>query len=367
MSAVATLLSDLNKWVKYLSLCLLMGNRCKFDAQLKVIKRLLRKLPNSTNDSGTAIGDPLPSESRSIDSFPRLPSSTVPSTPARRHSVQSMTPSTCSVVDQVERLPPPGLVLRERTWSTKLQSKFEKSFVSGCGNFVGWLGRREYQIYEIRTTNALLVTSGNFQKRGEYRYGLNTLCSQFHQWPKRPKFCCAAITKDFCAIGTLRKLLVFAVRPGRLLGFESLPEADIKKLIFSPDGTELIALMITTTGSRSCVKVLVYSTSEFSSNVADSDNVLKQLHGFRVTKVWKDFIGHIVDATISREGTKIAICSSYNNEGYSQLRLLEKNMEGEWVWVVGTEKLSVSNGNIHSSPGITGISLYKPCYFCSHN
>lgn len=238
----------------------------------------------------------------------------------------------------------------------KLQSK--SSFISPSGSYIGWHASDQFWVFETTETGAFPKTTGKFTKQGHYYYGPDSLeRKQFHQ---SVKFTCAAMSDEFIAFGARGKLLIFSLLEdsGRLRCIGNLPRDHIMKVIFSPDGTELVVLVTTKDG----MKARVYSASNFFRNINDSADKPKEISPDDIEGAWGDFVGDIADAVFSSDGKKIAICTSHDINRESRIRFLQKETGAGWSWVKGTGTALVLETS-DDSPGITGMSLYKLCPF----
>jgi hypothetical protein len=232
-----------------------------------------------------------------------------------------------------------------------------KGYISSCGNYIVWIAKHDFWVFEIDSEELVLLTCGQFNSK-EYRYGLQDLI-QVHEWKERPEFICAAVSGSYCAIGTSDKLLIFLMPYGRFLGFDTYSGVlGVSYICFSPqDGKELIALTTFKSPSRkNNIKSWVYATSKFPLTRSDSTNKLRLFPGTNMTGFWKDLTGEIVDMRFSMNGSKIIICSDHDHRGMAHVRLLEKDRAGKWAWRDGIKELLVNNGSSRDL-GITGISL----------
>jgi hypothetical protein len=320
---------------------------------------------NHVGIPATHVGSSASSPSTSLDALPLLRASSRAPRPTRQDSDLSFTLSSRSAVDAVDGLRPPGLVYEKKVCSVKPNDppRSSKSYISACGNYIVWIAKHDFWVFEIDSEELILLTCGQFLKGKEYRYGMNERkLGQVHEWKKRPEFTCAALSRSYCAIGTPDKLLVFLMPSGRFLGFEKFRDVlAVSYVCFSPqDGTELIALTTVKSPSRTIsIKPLVYLTSNFPLTRSDSTNILRQFQGMNMTGLWEDFTGEIVDLRFSMDGSKIIICSDHDHQGMAHARLLERDKDGRWAWRDGIDELLVNNGNSGDS-GIMGISLYRP-------
>jgi hypothetical protein len=296
------------------------------------------------------------------DGIPLSPTASRAPRPTRRDSDISLALSSSSGVDTVDRLRPPGLVYEKQICSVKPKdpARGSKGYISACGDYIVWIAKHEFWVFEIDSEELVPVTRGKFRRK-EYRYGLKDEV-KFHEWKERPEFRCAAVNDSFCAIGTTDKLLIFLMPSGRLLGFDKFSEVlAVSKVCFSPqDGRELIALTTVRSPSRTTnIKPWVYPTANFPLTRSDPTNILRQFQGESMTELWDNFTGEIVDLRFSFDGSKIIMCSGHDNRGMAHVRLLERKQEGRWAWRGGIEDLLVNHGN-GGDLGITGISLYRP-------
>lgn len=278
-------------------------------------------------------------------------------TVSRRASYKTANPS---VID-LDSLRPPGLVYKDWLCTTKLFNlKCNANAVSRSGRFVGWFARNEYSIFETSGREPSLVCTGKF-KKGHYSYGRTKPALKQFDKQKISDLSCAALSDVYIAIGTSGigasgALLVFSIqgeRPGKWLCLGDVGAAGIERLTFSPDGEELFALLMTNDGHQ---KAIVYSTSEFARDPRVSDDVVPRLSSVKAVTEWKNSICEIPATVFSDDGGMIAICTSHDNNGRSQVRLLKKDLKKGWRRCGEPIPLVVLRTN-DSSPGMTGISL----------
>jgi hypothetical protein len=159
-------------------------------------------------------------------------------------------------------------------------------------------------------------------------------------------------------------LLIFAVQgaiPGQWLCSAKLSESVIEKMLFTPEADELLLVLSANDASHPYQKLLVFSTSEFAKAPGVADDKVKDLTQFTTAAEWRDSVCQIPDAAVSSDGRKLAICTSHNNNGFSEIRLLRKSRtDGRWRNVLKEEISVVRIRGESKSPGMTGISLYIP-------
>jgi hypothetical protein len=290
---------------------------------------------------------------------PLSPASSRSRRPTRRDSDISLTPSSLESAVDIDQLRPPGLVYGRKVCTVKPEQPAggSKGYISACGNYIVWIAKHNFWVFEIDSGELVLLTCGQFNRK-EYRYGKQGLI-QVHEWKERPEFISAAVSSSYCAIGTSDKLFLFLMPSGRFLGYDKFKDVlGVSYVCFSPqDGRELIALTTVKSPSRRRdIKSWVYPTSMFPLTRSDPTNILRQFPGTCMTGLWKDFTGEIADMRFSMDGSKIIICSDHDNRGRAHVRLLERDLVGKWAWRDGEKELLVSNGR-NEDLGITGISL----------
>jgi hypothetical protein len=158
-------------------------------------------------------------------------------------------------------------------------------------------------------------------------------------------------------------LLIFAIhganlgeRPGKWLCSANLSNDIIEKLMFTPEGDELLAMSCAKYERKPLQKLEVFSTSEFAKEPGVSDEAVKCLTQFKTAAEWRNRVCEISDAAFSSDGRKLVICTSHNH-GCSEIRLLRKSRtDGRWRNILNDE-IPVVPIRDAISPGVTGISL----------
>jgi hypothetical protein len=258
------------------------------------------------------------------------------------------------------------LVYGEKLCSTRLfHSKCRANAASNSGSYVGWFANDRFSIFEATGYKPIPVCSGRFKKK-HYYYGPTEGKCQLTQFDNRnvSPFCRAALSDYYIAVGTDDgMILVFAVQeetPGQWLCSADTGGAVIEKLVFSPQGEELLAVLTTRDRQQQCQKVIVFPTSGFAKARRVADEAVKHLTSSNTVAEWRNSDCEIHAAVFSSDGRKFAICTSHDNRGYSQIRLLKKSgRDGRWR-KQGVDEVPVVQAQDSTSAGITGISLYIP-------
>jgi len=272
-------------------------------------------------------------------------------------------------IDLLDDLRPPGVAYGAPLVNmTLFRSKCYANAASHSGSFVGWFGSDLFSIYQTTGYEPTPVCSGRFQGK-HYYYGPTEKTRPVTQSNNQrvSKFCCAALCDRYIAVGTKQGMLViFAVqgvvlgeKAGQWLCSANFSEYVIEKLLFTPEADELLLVLSTRGISHPAQKLVVISTSEFAKAPRVADETVKILTQFRTAAEWKNSVCEFPDVAFSSDGRKFAICTSHNNSGVSEIRMLRKSRtNGSWRNVL-KEKISVVRIK-DASPGMTGISLYIP-------
>ena len=338
---------------------------------------MLRRIPSNNSVSPTAslvdvpIQPPSPGASRTIVA-PQIPSLST-DTATRRHSLQQThsvpepTPTTRTFVDGLR---PPGLVHRDRLFTKRLfRAHCVANAISRSGQFVGWFCDDKYEIYELAASETYLACTGKL-KKGKYWYGRNKPERKHVDGQMTPGISCAALSDEYIAVGCYGTLLIFTVQgdsPGRWLSSAKFNDVHIEKLVFSPKGDELLAVLKAKdqNGQNSCHKAIVYSSSDFVDDCQQSDEKVKSLRSIEVAE-WENSVCEVADAAFSSEGRKIVIGTRHDNRGKSRIMLLKKYPEEGWQKYGDSISLLVRERQ-DSSAGMNGISLYNSVSFSANS
>lgn len=182
-------------------------------------------------------------------------------------------------------------------------------------------------------------------------------------------FTCAAVSDNHLAIGTLEKLMIFAVEGkdrGRWVAYEDISGARIQKLAFSKGGERLVALYHVDPNARTNVKARdsarIYSKENLPTTVPIHSLPITTLKPF-VVRWQRDYNRDPTAVAFSQDGNMVAWCTTTNVNATSWIHVL-KNQGSRWVkW--GMKEVILHRGDPTSWSkylGFTGISLYVFLY-----
>jgi hypothetical protein len=337
---------------------------CKIDELLRVITAFVNQNQSPQRVALTSLSPRTSVSSfysQSTEARPQS-ASTLRTTPRRNSEALE---AISIPIDLLDGLRPPAVSYGAPLICKKLfHSKCYANGASHSGSFVGWFGSDLFSIFQIIGSHPIPICSGKFKRR-HYYYGRTEQERPVTQSNNQriSDFCCAALSDRYIAVGTQTgMLLIFAVQ-GAIQGGQWLCSANlsgnvIEKLIFSPAGDELFVVLSAKEEHLPYQKLIVFSTSEFAKAPGVADDAVKCLTEFKTIAKWNNSVCEIPDAAFSSDGKKLAICTSHNNKGYSEIRLLRKSSsEGRWRNILKDEISVVKIREAHS-PGLTGIALY---------
>jgi hypothetical protein len=175
-------------------------------------------------------------------------------------------------------------------------------------------------------------------------------------------FSCAALSSEYLAVGCPGNIMIYIVvgtEQGRWVTSNTSARDNftlVERLVFSPDGRQLLALVKTASG----FKALIYSTDQFPK---DSFERLKNVKPIPVAASAIPLAGvgllyRPSGVAFGFEGTMVAICTSHiDSKG---LIILLKKMADCWrVWYLAGIAVCDSRDPTQAlCEGFTGISLY---------
>lgn len=241
-----------------------------------------------------------------------------------------------------------------------LKTRFHSNVISPSGNRVGLFKEYEYWVFDTSNNQANgpiplrppMKFGGHFKKKGVYHYGLSMGEPKHHKY-KITKFLCAALTDKYVAIGTQDKILIFG-NGGQWLVAHEEKDASIDQLMFSPDGTELLAIVTTMVKDISHQRLLLAPTTSFPGTTLRREKPV-------LTEVvdWGKRVQIPSGAAFSSDGNRIAIYTSCDAEGKCEIRLLERQCirDNKFEWQrLGEDSIDVGS---RRSPGeLTGVQLF---------
>ena len=271
-----------------------------------------------------------------------------------------------------DSLRPPSVYYGEPLIQKRIfRSKCNITAISPNGALIGWFRRDQYEIFDTTGCNVVPVCSGKFNGQ-RYYYGQSGKARSLKQPNDRnfSAFCCAAISDLYVAIATQEgMLLIFAARgasqgarPGQWLSYTDLSDNVIEKVLFTPAGDELLAV-ITPKQQNNSRKLVVCSTCEFAKAPGITDEEIKPIQMSDTARWKEDSVSQVPAAGLSSDGRKLAIGSSHNSQGVSAVQILQKSQnDGQWHRKVKGPLRVVKIKESHS-PGLTGLCLYHPQCF----
>jgi hypothetical protein len=242
----------------------------------------------------------------------------------------------------------------------------ELTAISAKGHTVAVLVKRQFWTFDPETCQ--MLCTGDFHKKTTYKYATDEGKELKVQHPLPTKFrissfVCCALSDEFLAIGTDSKIMIFSCRgtyAGRWLACDDIPDSVVKRMAFSPDGTELVALVSVEGKDASYDGARIYSTAKFTPEDIDIQEleVLRQEAMAPVVLVWpRDHIHDPNGISFSKDGRKVAICTTHSR-AKAGIRILKKEISTWRAW--GFTEVTVHTADHKDWVGraLTGITLY---------
>jgi hypothetical protein len=252
--------------------------------------------------------------------------------------------------------------LREYTGRNDLKAKV----ISPTGNRVGLFTDNQFWIfdtshckrYSVPLNRPKLLYKGLFEQRNKYSYGLETTMSQTYTFDK-VRFLCAAQSDDCVAVGIPGYILVFK-SAGACYCAYSLPRAgnsrtSVSHLLFSPEGTSLVALVQTPADFRQ--RVLIASVSKFPTTYRTNITICEWDYNDSFRRAADLGIYHEPNRLAfshDKDESRIVVSTNCTSNGMCEIWLLCKN--GTTQWRVFKKEHRINPGG--SVTGVlTGIGL----------
>lgn len=249
-------------------------------------------------------------------------------------------------------------------------SPFQAYVISPSGNRVGLFKEKEYWIWNTSPPNLTpnptpippllldppLVCAGHFKQGGCYHYGTDISqqrTRQDHKCHTLSTFHCAALSDKFIAISTGAQVLVFE-GSGQCLFYIEPENTFVSHLMFSPDGTELLALAKTKVNTKSEERALIAPRSKFVTNGQVDNNIPRIEDYFKEVGNWGNSVYRPHCLAFSSDGKRIAICTTNSSDGFCEIRLLQLD-KGLWKQN-GQQKIDVGKP-VPGFGNLTGIQL----------
>ena len=241
----------------------------------------------------------------------------------------------------------------------RTRDRIEFTAISATGRTVAVVTKQRFWVFV--TTQLSLACSGVFERRKMYKYASGEKEPQ-NQRPAPDKFSVSsfssiALSDDYLAIGTTEKVMVFAVtgeHSGRWVVCDDIPKSEITKLVFSPDGKQLVALVVKDERD-SYDSARIYSTDLF---LPRERAPILQTGELGVSEIqWRDFVHKPSGIAFSQNGEMIAICTTHSR-AKADIRILKKEVATWRNWGTREVAVHVPDHREWHGGGLTGISLY---------
>jgi len=243
--------------------------------------------------------------------------------------------------------------------------------MSATTNSVALFTESKFWVFDTRERT--LIMSGVCDKRQLYVFcagdgEIEPQCPVIEEFATS-SFSSVALSDEFLAIVTKKKIMVFAIRgqhSGRLLVSDKIPKAAITKLCFSNDGTQLVALVVIKT-LETYEQAHIYRTETFrpDANVPRPDVLKSQDISPALVKWNHDLLHSPLGIAFSKKGTLIAIWTTHC-QGHAEIRILKKEVEVWRSWGICAVTVHLQDHREWHGVGVTGISLY-PLHPCALN
>lgn len=303
--------------------------------------------PSSRRTTVTHTSSMTPQSKSSLFNLPRRESS---NTAARQSSLFAHT-GLAERRGQISLMTGPDF--RQRTRDTIVSTA-----ISATGRTVAVVTKQRFWVFV--TTQVSLVCSGLFERKKVYKYasGEEKLQNQ-HPVPDKfsvSSFSTIALSDEYLAIGTTEKLMVFAVtgeHSGRWTVCDDIPKSEVIKLAFSPDGKQLVALVVKDE-RNSYDSARIYSTDVF---LPRERAPILQTEALGVSEIqWQDVVHKPSGIAFSQNGEMVAICTTHSS-AKADIRILKREVSTWRNW--GTREVTVHQPDHREwhGGGLTGISL----------
>lgn len=245
---------------------------------------------------------------------------------------------------------------RKRTTSNP-----ELTAISSTGQTIAVLVKNQWWVFDPEVKQ--LLCTGFFKTKSTYIKASQDGEQLKNQHPlpptfKMPSFTCCALSDEYLAIGAGSKVIIFGLRgdlAGRWLACDDIPNSVVKKMVFSSDGDELVAL-VSVDDKPPYDEARIYTTQKFRP--PPDFSLLKSADMAPVEVKWTRDWGHNPsDMAFSRDGTMVGICTTHC-DAKAKIHILKKEISTWRLW--GTQQVVVHprDQRDRTGLGLTGISLY---------
>ena len=218
---------------------------------------------------------------------------------------------------------------------------------------------------------------GRFEENGTYTFGLDGPRAKSHgsllKSRKPPTLLCGVVSDTLLALGASGDVfLLFSIdggeiRRGQLLYQMEKPNHYIQKVLFSPDGTEIV-LFFSIRGSSN-VLCQIYSASNFLARPVQRRPLAFEQIFIPLSEVCLNLSYQkekglyqyaLRDAKFARDGRKLMVCTNHVH-GSAMVVILCKEQTQWKYW--GDDQITVHGLDAWDDIciGFTGVSLYPAC------
>ena len=237
----------------------------------------------------------------------------------------------------------------------------ELTAISSTGQTIAVLVKNQWWVFDPEVKQ--LLCTGFFKTKTTYIKASQDGEQLKNQHPlpptfKMPSFSCCALSDEYLAIGAGSKVNIFSLRgdlAGRWLACDDIPNSVVKKMAFSSDGDELVAL-VSVDDKPPYDEARIYTTQKFRPT--PELGLLKAADMAPVEVKWTRDWGHNPsNMAFSRDGTMVGICTTHC-DAKAKIHILKKEISTWRLW--GTQQVVVHprDQRDRTGLGLTGISLY---------
>jgi len=245
--------------------------------------------------------------------------------------------------------------------------------ISTSGRFIGLFAATKFWIYDIgvyfspfednlsfeNPSHPALTTVGTFDNRGPYNYYYGPRKTR-HTYEQKIEIRMAALSDDFLAIVSEKSVFIFG-RLGRCFHSITLCDEDIRKILFSPSGSELVIISTYAAGHH---RALYIPTQDIPKS--GPEHIITPVIENQPTKLIGEWVSTYMPrhAIFSGDGNTLVIGTARHQNGKCEIRIFQY-LQQRRKWQSKGECLVVLFDEVSQSPvRLTGIQLY--CIFiCS--
>jgi len=238
--------------------------------------------------------------------------------------------------------------------------------ISTSGRFIGLFAATKFWIYDIGVyfspfennlgfeypSHPALTTTGTFDNSGyNYYYGpRNTR----HTYEQKIKIRLAALSDDFLAIVSEKTVFIFG-RLGRCFHSITLHDEDIRKVLFSPSGSELVIISTYAAGHHRAIYIPIQdiptSGPEHIRTLPIERQPIKQISEWASTYMPRH-------AIFSDDGNTLVIGTARHQNAKCEIRIFQYSRQRTKWQSIGDQIIGLFDEVSQSAVRLTGIQLY---------